>query len=86
MAQDSVLKKGFKNMEKFEINDWLEIFSGKLKEAFGERILFAAHAGSRVRGEATEKSDIDINLVLDKVDSGDLEIYKGILKEMPCHH
>jgi len=70
-------------MEEFEINSWLEMFFGKLKKAFTGRILFAAHAGSRARGEATEKSDIDINLVLDKVETHDLEIYRGILKEMP---
>ena len=70
-------------MKEFKIDKWLEMFFGKLKEVFGERILFAAHAGSWARGEATEKSDIDINLVLDKVETRDLEIYRGILKEMP---
>lgn len=70
-------------MKEFEIDEWLDMFFGKLKKAFAGRILFAAHAGSWARGEATEKSDIDINLVLDKVETHDLEIYREILKEMP---
>lgn len=70
-------------MKEFKIDEWLEIFLGKLKKAFEGRILFAAHAGSWARGEATEKSDIDINLVLDKVETHDLKIYREILKEMP---
>ncbi|MFA6583847.1 MAG: nucleotidyltransferase domain-containing protein [Elusimicrobiaceae bacterium] len=52
---------------KFNLEDWLAAMLAGLCSAFGSRLLFAAHAGSWVRGEAGPSSDIDINVVLDEV-------------------
>ena len=40
----------------FNIDRWLELLVGKLKNTFTERIVFIGHAGSYVRGESTRKA------------------------------
>lgn len=67
----------------FNITEWLNLFLANLKETFGERLVFAGHTGSFVRGEASENSDIDINVILDKVDITDLIAYRQIVQKMP---
>ncbi|MEQ8170985.1 MAG: nucleotidyltransferase domain-containing protein [Candidatus Eremiobacterota bacterium] len=67
----------------FNVNEWLDLLMYHLRETFGERLLFAGHTGSFARGEAGENSDIDVNVVLDKVDIEDLIAYRQIVKKMP---
>ena len=38
--------------------------------------------GSWLRGEAHENSDIDIMVILDRFSVGDMDIYRGILREI----
>ncbi|NCA92915.1 nucleotidyltransferase domain-containing protein, partial [bacterium] len=45
---------------------WLDSFTKSVKDTFGQRIVCAGIQGSCARGEATEKSDIDVVVILDK--------------------
>ena len=56
---------------------------GKLKERFGERLLFVGLQGSYARGEATEGSDIDIVVVLDVLSVADLRLYREMVRSLP---
>ena len=47
----------------FDAHEWCAEFLRKLKEVFGEGLVFAGLQGSRGRGEATEESDIDLVVV-----------------------
>ncbi len=67
----------------FNIDQWLELLVGKLKNTFAERIVFIGHTGSYVRGEATEESDIDLNIILDMVLPEDKLKYRELLADMP---
>lgn len=67
----------------FNLETWIAGILAGLRSAFGERLLFAAHAGSWVRGEAGPSSDIDINVVLDEVGAGDISAYRRIVDGMP---
>lgn len=62
---------------------WAEEATGKLKTGFGERLRFVGIQGSRARGEAREDSDIDLVVLLDHVDAGDLVRYRAIVQSMP---
>lgn len=66
-----------------QINEWMPALVGKLKAHFSERLLFAGLQGSYRRGEATEKSDIDVVLILDELGVQDLRVYREILDSMP---
>ena len=44
---------------------WMEAFMARMRQAFGDRLAFVGLQGSRARGEATPKSDIDVVVVLD---------------------
>lgn len=67
----------------FNINEWLNLLMKNLAETFGERLIFAGHTGSYVRGEAAENSDIDVNIILEQVNINDLLSYRQIVKKMP---
>lgn len=62
---------------------WLVVFSAKVKEAFGKRLLFLGVQGSVRRGEATEHSDIDVVVVLDALTGQDMNRYRQIVQSMP---
>lgn len=66
----------------FDINDWLNEISFKIKKQFKDRVLFIGYHGSYIRGEATDASDIDMVVILDKIDLYDLKEYKKIVKSM----
>ena len=46
---------------------WMEAFIRRMRQAFGDRLAFVGLQGSRARGEATPKSDIDVVVVLDRL-------------------
>lgn len=62
---------------------WMREITEKLRAAFGERLLFAGLQGSYRRGEADEQSDIDVVVLLDRLDADDLEAYRKLLASMP---
>ena len=53
-----------------------------LKREFHSRLLYVGLQGSYLRNEATEKSDIDIMVVLDDLSINDLELYRNIIEEI----
>ena len=61
--------------------EWLENFVKEMKKGFGSRIEFIGLQGSHGRGEASEESDIDIVVILDKVDIEDLKKYDEIISK-----
>ena len=65
------------------VDAWLQELLARLRERFGERLVFMAHHGSWARGEAHEASDIDAFILLDRVEEPDLEAYREIIHSMP---
>lgn len=66
----------------FEIDNWIEEITQKIKAAFNENVLFIGYQGSYRRGEANEHSDIDMVVILEHLDTKELEIYKNIVQSM----
>ncbi len=62
---------------------WMEAFIGRMRQAFGDRLAFIGLQGSRARGEATPKSDIDVVVVLDRLEADDIGAYRAALEELP---
>ena len=50
---------------------------------FGARVWFMGLQGSVRRGAATESSDIDFVLILDRLDTADLSAYRELVRSMP---
>ena len=66
-----------------DITAWTASFLSALERRFGERVLFVGLQGSYARGEATETSDIDIVVILDRLSVSDIEIYNTMLDNLP---
>lgn len=66
-----------------EINSWLKLFQQKLEETFPNRVWFVGLQGSYGRGEATEKSDIDLVVILDALTPADIQRYHDLLDTLP---
>lgn len=67
----------------FNIKKWLNLITGKIKDSFGERVLFIGLQGSYRRNEADSNSDIDLVVILDELNFNDLVQYRQIIKSMP---
>ena len=72
-----------------ELTGWLNGLKRELTAAFGDRLLFFGLQGSYGRGEATDASDIDVVVILDRVRFADLETYRRLLdrtehRELVC--
>lgn len=63
---------------------WAEQAAAKLEREFGARLAFVGLQGSRARGEAHERSDIDLVVLLDRIDADDLRRYRTVIETMPC--
>ncbi len=70
-------------LDQSQVDDWLEEFVSRLKDAFGERLRWVGHHGSWARGEPTEASDIDCMVLLDRLGDADLRTFKDIVYSMP---
>lgn len=66
-----------------DISVWTNNFMKALEDTFGERIWFVGLQGSFGRGEATEKSDIDMVVILDAVTTEDVRSYHNMLDQLP---
>ena len=66
----------------FDLDKYLADLITKCRSAFGERLLYMGLQGSWLRGEAHENSDIDMMVILDRFSVGDMDIYRGILREI----
>ena len=62
-----------------DITTWMNDFLQKLNDTFGYRVWFVGLQGSYGRGEATETSDIDVVVILDKLSASDIQIYNAML-------
>ena len=69
-------------MRHFDIESYMRDITGLLREKFGGRLLYVGLQGSYLRGEATEKSDIDVAVVIDGLTAGDLAVYRGIIEAL----
>ena len=66
-----------------DISVWTNNFMKMLEDRFGQRIWFVGLQGSFGRGEATEKSDIDMVVILDAVTAEDVRSYNDMLNLLP---
>ena len=65
-----------------QITEWLCKFQERLTALFGERLKFFGLQGSYGRGEQTATSDIDVVVIVDKLDFADLKAYRTLLDSM----
>ncbi|MBR5458199.1 MAG: nucleotidyltransferase domain-containing protein, partial [Burkholderiaceae bacterium] len=56
-----------------DIDVWMTHFTEGLLQRFGNRVWFIGLQGSYAREEATEQSDIDVVVILDKLSVSDIE-------------
>lgn len=61
---------------------WIDELIEKLKENFKERFLLAVLVGSQARDDADEFSDTDINVILDIVETEDINKYREIIESL----
>ena len=66
-----------------DITTWISNFEEKLERTFENRVYFLGIQGSYARGEARSNSDIDIVVILDKLDATDIQKYNSMLDTMP---
>ena len=66
-----------------DITSWIKIFTKTLNNTFSDRIWFVGLQGSYGRGEATETSDIDVVVILDKLSHSDICAYNIMLDSLP---
>lgn len=66
-----------------DIKNWIVEFANKVEQIFDNRVWFIGLQGSYGRGEATDKSDIDVVVILDEVSINDLKIYRDMLNDLP---
>lgn len=62
-----------------DMDIWMKEFLKVLNETFKQRVWFVGIQGSYARGEATENSDIDMVVILDKLTINDLQKYDKML-------
>ena len=61
---------------------YIDTLIALLKREFHSRLLYVGLQGSYLRNEVTEKSDIDIMVVLDDLSINDLALYRNIIEEI----
>ena len=66
-----------------DITAWMQGFLQALNETFTDRVWFVGLQGSYGRGEATEKSDIDVVVILDELSASDIQEYNTMLDTLP---
>ena len=64
------------------IQSWTEHFLPRLLDVFPDQVLFAGLQGSYRRGEATENSDIDMVVILERAEIQDLKTYRQLVRGM----
>ncbi len=66
-----------------DITAWMKNFLQIINETFEKRVWFVGLQGSYGRGEATETSDIDVVVILDKLSAADIQAYNTMLNSLP---
>lgn len=62
-----------------DITAWMEDFLQALNETFANRVWFVGLQGSYGRGEESDKSDIDVVVILNELSSADIKVYNAML-------
>lgn len=70
-------------MKNFDIDRWMDDYTAKITSVFGDRVRFIGLQGSHARGEATENSDIDVVMILDKLTYADVKAYDTAAADLP---
>ncbi|MBU5627835.1 nucleotidyltransferase domain-containing protein [Oscillibacter sp. MSJ-2] len=65
------------------MKQWIDQYCAAVKAAFPCRIVCIGLQGSWGRGEATASSDIDMVLILDRMDAGDMLRYRQAVAALP---
>ncbi len=65
------------------VDGWLADFVRRLRAVFGERLVFVSLHGSWARAEPGPESDIDVAVVVDRIDPQDLTGFRSIIAGMP---
>ncbi len=65
----------------FDVEEYLQKLIGECKKSFTARLLYVGLQGSYMREEATEKSDIDVMIILEDFSVEDMDMYREILKK-----
>lgn len=63
-----------------DISAYVSRLTEKLRETFGERLVYVGLQGSYLRGEATQNSDIDVMALIDNLTAEDLTAYRQALQ------
>ena len=66
-----------------DITSFMDTFLDLLDRTFGDRVWFVGLQGSYGRGEATDKSDIDMVVILDRMEMEDVRRYHEMLHVLP---
>ena len=62
-----------------QISDWMNGFVDAVRGTFGDRVWFVGLQGIYGRGEATDSSDIDVVVILDRLSAADVHTYGAML-------
>ena len=65
-----------------ELEGYLDGLICACRAVFGKRLLYVGLQGSYMRGEATEDSDIDVMLLLDRLSVADMDANRDILERV----
>ena len=65
-----------------DLNEYLDRLIPACKTVFGDRLLYVGLQGSYLRGEATEDSDIDVMVIIDRLSVADLDAYRLVLEQI----
>ena len=66
----------------FDVDRYLQQLIESVKDAFSDRLLYVGLQGSYMRDEATDKSDIDVMIILEGFSVADMDVYREILKSI----
>lgn len=66
-----------------ELGPWLDAFTAAVTGAFPGRVVCIGLQGSRGRGEARADSDIDMVVILDRLEYDDLARYRAAVEGLP---
>lgn len=66
----------------FRVDEYIHDLIIAMKDVFGDRLIYVGLQGSYLREEATENSDIDIMVIIDKFSVQDLDSYRETISQM----
>ena len=67
----------------YQVEDYMPKMLQALQTRFGSRLLYLGLQGSYLRGEATQESDLDVVVILERLTAADLAAYKAIVESLP---